>query len=114
STRTIYLLPLALALTVCRVVVRIDLVCPNANLLAKHGINMKLAILILIFSLAALSATFAADVTGTWKTEFDSPVGHQKYTYTLKQDGSKLTGKANAEIGDQKHETELSEGKIDD
>jgi enterochelin esterase-like enzyme len=68
----------------------------------------------LIFISIFTLTTFAADVTGTWKTEFDSPVGHQKYTYSLKQDGSKLTGKANAEIGDQKHETELSEGKIDE
>src|SRR3954468_18781811 len=77
---------------------------------------MKHVLLTFILSLAALSTTFtfAADVTGAWKTEFDSPVGHQKYTYTLKQDGSKLTGKANAEIGDQKHETNLSEGKIDE
>ena len=42
--------------------------------------------------------TLAADVTGTWKTEFDSQVGRQKYTFTFKQEGAKLTGEANAEI----------------
>jgi len=31
-------------------------------------------------------------VTGTWKSEFDSQIGHQKYTFTFQQDGSKLTG----------------------
>src|SRR6266487_4372315 len=56
---------------------------------------------------------FAADVTATWKAEFDSQIGLQKYTYTLKQDGTNLTGKANSEVNDQKREAELKEGKID-
>jgi len=55
----------------------------------------------------------AADVTGTWKAEFDSQIGHLKYTYTLKQDGTNLTGKANSEVNDQKREAELKEGKVD-
>src|SRR5689334_18562076 len=55
----------------------------------------------------------AADVSGTWKSEFDSQIGRQKYTYTLKQEGDKLTGKANSEVNDQKRETELSEGKVE-
>jgi enterochelin esterase-like enzyme len=52
-------------------------------------------------------------VTGTWKTEFDSQIGRQKYTYTLKQDGTNLTGKANSEVGDRKREAELKDGKVD-
>src|SRR5438874_6316806 len=56
---------------------------------------------------------FAADVVGTWKSEFDSQIGRQKYTYTLKQEGDKLTGKANSEVNDQKRETELTEGKVE-
>ncbi len=55
----------------------------------------------------------AADVTGSWQSEFDSQRGHQKYTFTFKQDGKKLTGKANSEAGDQKREAELKEGKVD-
>jgi enterochelin esterase-like enzyme len=67
-----------------------------------------------LFALLALpSIAFAADVSGTWKSEFDSQIGRQKYTYTLKQEGDKLTGKANSEINDQKRETPLSEGKVD-
>jgi enterochelin esterase-like enzyme len=63
--------------------------------------------------LAALPAVvFSADISGTWKTEFDSQIGRQKYTYTLKQEGDKLTGKANSEVNDQKRETQLSEGKV--
>ena len=58
-------------------------------------------------------ATLATNVTGRWKSEFDSQVGLQKYTFTFKQDGAKLTGVAHSEIGDRKRETELKEGKID-
>ena len=67
-------------------------------------------------SLLALAALpwigLAADISGTWKSEFNSQIGLQKYTYTLKQDGTNLAGKANSEIGDQKRETELKEGKV--
>src|ERR1051325_7557223 len=69
--------------------------------------------LLLFVLLAGPWLGFAADVSGTWKSEFDSQIGRQKYTYTLKQEGDKLTGKANSEVNDQKRETELSEGKVD-
>jgi enterochelin esterase-like enzyme len=58
-------------------------------------------------------APASVSVTGTWKTEFDSQIGRQKYTYTLNQDGTKLAGKANSEIGDRKREAELKDGKVD-
>jgi len=58
-------------------------------------------------------AVFAADVTGTWKAEFDTQIGVQKYTYTLKQNGATVTGKASSDIGGEKHEAELKEGKLD-
>jgi enterochelin esterase-like enzyme len=74
--------------------------------------NMKNPIILL--ALVALPwAGLAADITGTWKSEFDSQIGRQKYTYTLKQEGTKLTGKANSEVNDRKREAELTEGKID-
>jgi enterochelin esterase-like enzyme len=69
---------------------------------------------ITLLTLVALPClALAADVTGTWKAEFDSQIGFQKYTYALKQDGTNLTGKANSEVNDQKHEAELKEGRID-
>jgi enterochelin esterase-like enzyme len=69
---------------------------------------------ITLLTLATLPClALAGDVTGTWKAEFDSQIGLQKYTYTLKQDGTNLTGKANSEIGDRKREGELKEGKVD-
>jgi enterochelin esterase-like enzyme len=58
-------------------------------------------------------AGLTADVTGTWKAEFDSQIGLQKYTYTLKQDGTNVTGKASSEVNDQKREAELTAGQVD-
>ena len=72
---------------------------------------MKTPITILTLAVVSLSA-LAAEVTGTWKAEFDSQIGLQKYTYTLKQDGTNLTGKANSEVNDQKRDAELKEGKV--
>jgi hypothetical protein len=53
------------------------------------------------------------NISGIWKSEFDSQIGHQLYTFTFKQDGSNLTGKANSEAGERKREAELKEGKVD-
>ncbi|HTL18677.1 MAG TPA: malectin domain-containing carbohydrate-binding protein, partial [Patescibacteria group bacterium] len=53
------------------------------------------------------------DISGIWKSEFDSQIGHQVYSFTFKQDGSILTGKANSEAGERKREAELKEGKVD-
>ena len=73
---------------------------------------MKNATILLILA-AFPGFGLAADVTGTWKAEFDTQIGLQKYTFTLQQDGTNLTGKANAEVNGQKRETELKEGKVD-
>jgi hypothetical protein len=54
----------------------------------------------------------AADLSGQWRAEINTPIGLIKYVYTLQAAGEKLTGKANVEINDQKHELELKEGKI--
>jgi enterochelin esterase-like enzyme len=55
----------------------------------------------------------AADVTGTWKAEFETQRGLQKYTFTLKQDGTSVTGKASVERDGEKREAELKEGKVE-
>jgi alpha-L-arabinofuranosidase len=54
-----------------------------------------------------------SDVTGIWKSDFDSQIGHQYYIFTFKQDGANLTGKANSQVDDRKREAELKEGKVD-
>lgn len=61
--------------------------------------------------LCALPAR-AGDVTGKWSAEFDTQVGPQKYTFELKADGAKLTGKASFERMGQKGEAELKDGKV--
>ena len=46
--------------------------------------------------------TLASALTGTWKAEFDPQIGRQKYSFFLKQDGTTLTGQANADINGDK------------
>src|SRR5262245_10303021 len=88
---------------------RIEMQC--GDLIRTITDTMKTPIILPI--LAALPCVaLAADVTGNWKAEFDSQIGHLKYTYTLKQDGTNLAGKANSEVNDQKREAELKEGKV--
>jgi enterochelin esterase-like enzyme len=72
---------------------------------------MKIQITLL--SLALPCFALAADVTGTWKAEFDTQRGLQKYTFTLKQDGTSATGKANVERDGEKREAGLKEGKVE-
>ena len=59
---------------------------------------------------AMATAAFAADVTGTWTASFDTQVGAQKYTYTFKVAGNKLTGKAKSELAGT--DTEITEGTV--
>lgn len=62
-----------------------------------------------ISSLLIAALAFAADVTGKWTASFDTQIGVQNYTYDLKADGAKLTGKATSQNG----ESQIQEGKID-
>src|ERR1051325_3044329 len=73
---------------------------------------MKTRITLLTLAVASFCA-FAADITGTWKAEFETQRGLQKYTFTLKQDGANVTGKANVERDGEKREAELKEGKVE-
>lgn len=63
-----------------------------------------------VILVAMAAAAFAADVTGTWTASFDTQVGAQKYTYTFKADGNKLTGKAKSELA--MTETEITDGTV--
>ena len=73
---------------------------------------MKTHLTLLTLAVASLSA-LAADVTGTWKAEFETQRGVQKYTFTLKQDGTNVTGKASVEMTDQKRDAEFKDGKVE-
>ena len=63
---------------------------------------------VFLFALPAL----AGDATGKWKAEFDTQVGVQKYSYDLKAEGGKLTGKASFERMGQKGEADIKDGKV--
>ena len=70
--------------------------------------------LMTFLALAAISiAARAADVTGTWKAEFNTQRGLQKYTFTLKQEGATVTGKGTVDREGEKREAEFKEGKVD-
>src|SRR5919109_1200805 len=73
---------------------------------------MKTHTTLLALVVASLSA-LAADVTGRWKAEFETQRGLQKYAFTLKQDGTSVTGKASVEREGEKREAELKEGKVE-
>ena len=51
----------------------------------------------LLFAVASTLLVRGADIDGKWKSEFESQIGQQKYTFELKSDGEKLTGKASSE-----------------
>lgn len=72
----------------------------------------KLSAGILLALFGMLGAIHAADISGKWKAEFDTQIGHLKYTYELKADGEKLTGKAFRELEGTKTTIELVEGKV--
>jgi hypothetical protein len=74
--------------------------------------NFKLRLATLLAFAATLTALHAADVTGKWKSEFDTQIGHLKYTYELKADGEKLTGKAFRDLEGTKTTIDLVEGSI--
>src|SRR4030095_554225 len=55
----------------------------------------------------------AEDITGTWKAEFDTQRGLQKYTFTLQQDGATVTGRGGVEREGEKRDAEFKDGKVD-
>src|SRR5450755_3197568 len=69
----------------------------------------KRVLLSAVIMAAMAAAAFAADVTGKWTASFDTQMGVQKYTYTFKVDGNKLTGKAKSEMA---AESDITEGTV--
>jgi enterochelin esterase-like enzyme len=70
-------------------------------------------VFVLLAIVASQLVSWAADVAGTWKSEFNTQIGVQKYVFELKQEGNSLSGKATADIGGEKHESKLKDGKIE-
>ncbi len=71
----------------------------------------RMAALITGLAMVATHA-FSADLAGQWRAEFDTQIGLQKYTFTLKSDGVKVTGRAASDIGGEKRDVELKDGKL--
>jgi enterochelin esterase-like enzyme len=75
---------------------------------------MKICWRIFLSAASLLSLTAgAAEISGKWRAEFDTQIGLQKYVFTFQSDGPKLSGKVVGEIGDQKHEVEIHDGKVE-
>jgi hypothetical protein len=57
------------------------------------------------------NAASTASIDGNWQSEFDSGVGHQKYTYTFKLADGKITGQAIRDLNDEKTTNTIT-GKV--
>ncbi len=72
---------------------------------------MKVKILLIgAVILLALSAAYAADVTGKWVAEMQGRNGPTQNTFTFKVEGAKLTGTMQGAQGDP---VDIMEGKVD-
>jgi FKBP-type peptidyl-prolyl cis-trans isomerase 2 len=78
----------------------------------KEKMKTSIIILATLATLSALGTLHPADITGKWKSEFETQIGQLKYTYELKADGTKLAGKAIRTLEGQTTETEVKEGKV--
>ncbi len=63
-----------------------------------------------LLAILMATASLAEDATGTWTASFDTQVGLQKYTFTFRVAGNKLTGKAKSELA--MTETDIVEGTV--
>src|SRR5664279_1071555 len=62
-----------------------------------------------LFALFAFSA-LAADISGNWKATAEGPNGAMERTFTLKQDGNKLTGETTSEFTGK---STITDGKVE-
>ena len=69
-----------------------------------------------LYQMAPLLFKDKADegLTGTWKADFDTQRGLQKYAFVFKQDGAKVTATGTAELDGQKREIEFKEVELKD
>ncbi len=72
---------------------------------------MRMSFLIALM-LAAWPVLMAADISGKWQAEFDTQIGRQKYLYTFKVEGDKISGIAEAEIMGEKRKADLKDIKL--
>jgi hypothetical protein len=65
-----------------------------------------------VLMLAGFVCAYAADITGKWTAQFNTQIGVQKYIYEFKVEGTKLTGKAIANIEGTESQSNITEGTI--
>jgi len=70
-------------------------------------------VVIAFLGLLSATAVQAADASGQWRGEFDTAIGAQKYLFTFQTSDGKVTGKAVAELGDQKRDVQFKETKLE-
>src|ERR1043165_5736172 len=78
----------------------------------KFSLKLSSGMVVFVALAACCGSVFGADISGKWKAEFDTQIGHLKYTYELKAEREKLTGKAFRELDGTKTTIEIVEGKI--
>ncbi len=61
---------------------------------------------------SAATPSAGNDIAGRWKAEFDTQVGHLKYTFEFRTDGDRLAGRAFREREGETTETDLKEGRV--
>jgi hypothetical protein len=75
---------------------------------------MKIRILgLLALLMSAALPAGAADLSGRWTAEFDSPIGVQKYVYEFSKSGDAVTGQATYEHSMGKGTVQLMNLKVD-
>jgi hypothetical protein len=70
-----------------------------------------LLMVLVTFSVVCLCA--AVDISGKWKSEFQSGVGAQKYVYEFKVEKGKITGTATATLDGKDMKAKITDGKIE-
>jgi hypothetical protein len=71
-----------------------------------------LLMVLVAFSVVCFCAA-TADISGKWKSEFESGVGAQKYTFEFKVEKGKITGTTVADIAGAESKGKITDGKIE-
>jgi hypothetical protein len=66
-----------------------------------------------LLAAALLNTAAAAELAGTWTSEFDSQIGPQKYVYTFTAEGNGFTGRATFDHSMGKGESQLKDIKLE-
>lgn len=69
-------------------------------------------LMMICFGIGLVSLARAGDITGVWQSEFDSQIGTQKYVFTFKVDGEKLTGTAAGDRSGDKSSVAIEQGRV--